>query len=99
VGFDNATSASLAPPQGYDVDALFHADRIQALVTRFASESFEVVVHFVDRGGVRHPVIEIPQGTRTPVASKSSLANAGGDLLVRENRVLIRTLDSNNTPS
>ena len=77
----------------------FHIDRIQGLITRFASESFEIAVHFIERDGSLSPVIEIPEGIRTPVASKSSLTDSEGRQLIRENRVYVRTLDANNTPS
>jgi hypothetical protein len=69
------------------------------LVSRFASEPFEVTVHFVERDGTEFPMVEIPQGIKTPVASKSSLQDSAGTFLVRDNRVLVRSLDANNTPS
>jgi Schlafen, AlbA_2 len=78
VGFDNATGDPVANDRPADVRIAFHIDRIQGLITRFASESFEVAVHFIERDGVLFPVIEIPQGVRTPVVSKSSLADFTG---------------------
>lgn len=99
VGFDNSTGDPVANDRPADVRIAFHIDRIQGLITRFASESFEVVVHFIERDGVLFPVIEAPQGIRTPVVSKSSLADSSGRALIRENRVYVRTLDANNTPS
>jgi hypothetical protein len=99
VGFDNATGDPVTNDRPPDVRIAFHIDRTQGLITRFASESFEVIVHFVERDGALFPVIEIPQGLRTPVVSKSSLADSAGRQLIRENRVYVRTLDANNTPS
>ena len=99
VGFDNATGDPVVNDRPPDVRVAFHVDRVQGLITRFASESFEVLVHFVERDGGLFPVMEIPQGVRTPVVSKSSLADAAGRPLIRDNRIYVRTLDANNTPS
>jgi len=98
IGFDNATGDPVSNDRPANVRVAFHIDRIQGVITRFASESFEVGVHFIERDGVPFPVIEVPQGVRTPVVSKSSLADSTGRQLIRENRVFVRTLDANNTP-
>ena len=50
-----------------DVRAAFNLDKIQGIVSRFASESFEVSVGFGTREGQEYPVIIIPEGVRTPV--------------------------------
>jgi hypothetical protein len=99
VGFDNATGSPVSVDCLADVRSAFHIDTIQALVTRFASQAFEVVVHFVMRGGQEHPVIEVPPGVKVPVATRSSLTSTDGTALIRDNRVYVRTLGSNNTPS
>ena len=78
IGFDNATGDPVANDRPADVRVSFHIDRIQGLITRFASESFEVNVHFVERDGALFPVIEIPQGIRTPAVSRSSVADSAG---------------------
>lgn len=90
IGFDNATGDAVAKDRPSDVRVVFRIDRIQGVITRFASESFEVAVHFPERDGVLFPVVEIPQGVRTPVASKSSLTDSAGRQLIRENRVFVR---------
>jgi hypothetical protein len=99
VGFDNATGDPSTNDRPPGARIAFHIDRTQGLITRFASESFEVTVHSVERDGALFPVIEIPEGVRSPVVSKSSLADSTGRQLIRENRVFVRTLDANNTPS
>src|SRR5262245_6476332 len=66
VGFDNLSGQPVAANRPSDVRAAFHVDTIQGIITRFASESFEVTVHFVERDGVEFPVIEVPQGIKTP---------------------------------
>jgi hypothetical protein len=78
VGFHNATGDPVAENRPSDVRIAFHVDGIQGLVTRLASESFEILVHFVERDGELFPLIEILQGVRTPVACKSSLADSAG---------------------
>ncbi|GAH02060.1 unnamed protein product, partial [marine sediment metagenome] len=74
-------------------------DNIQRMVSKYSSELFEVKVHFPIRDGIEFPVIEIGSGVKTPVATKRPLKNGKGELLFQENRVFIRSLESNNTPS
>lgn len=81
-----------------DVRAVFHADVIQALVAKYASEPFQVSVEYIERDGVELPVIVIPSGVRTPVAAKADL-NADGTFLIRTDDVYFRTLSANNTVS
>ena len=76
-----------------DVHAAFHADAIQLIATRYASESFEVAVHFVERDGVEFPVIEVPAGVRTPVAAKCDLFD-GPQPLIRKDALFVRSLNS-----
>ena len=98
VGFDDRTGQPVAEHRPTDVRTYFHVDTIQGIVSRFASESFEVTVHFPERDGLEFPVIEVPAGIRTPIASKSSLED-GAKEVVRANRVYVRTLSANDTPS
>ena len=98
IGFDNET---LAPDKNNipsDVRALFHIDKIQGLVSRFASEPFEVGVEFPQLDGQLYPVIVVPPGVRTPVAVKSDL-RVGDKLLISTDSVYVRSLSANNTPS
>ena len=74
VGFDDRSHGPVSTDHPSNVRAEFHADVIQGLVTRFASEPFEITVHFVDRDGLEYPVIEIPPGLRTPVAAKCRMS-------------------------
>jgi hypothetical protein len=46
VGFDNQTSAPDLAGAPSDVRTAFHADKINGLVNKHASERFEVHVHF-----------------------------------------------------
>lgn len=84
-----------------DLRETFHLDKIQGLVTKFASEPFEIEVDCLARGDALHPVIVIPEGVRVPVVVKTNLmaSNGGGQKLLSEGDVYFRTLLANGTPS
>lgn len=82
-----------------DVQGTFHADVIQAIVSRYSAEQFAVEVQFVEMGGQVYPVISVPPGVRTPVAAKATLFGADGKVLIRDHAVYVRSLRSNNTVS
>jgi hypothetical protein len=98
IGFDNQSSAPLTAGRPPDVRAAFHSDAIQLIATRYASEPFEVTVHFPHREGVEFPVIEVPAGVRTPVAAKCDLVNAGQSL-IRKDALFVRSLNSSGVVS
>lgn len=98
VGFEDGTARPLTDEAPPDVRLGFNADDVQKLVTRFASDPFEVEVHFAMRDGVEFPVPAFPGGVRTPVATKSLLGPQTSPL-VRENKVYVRTLNASNVPS
>ena len=79
--------------------AAFHIDPIQEIVTKYASERFEVKVEFGNRDGNEYPVIMIPDGVTAPVANKRDLQDGGGGFLLREGDVYCRTLAANGRPS
>jgi hypothetical protein len=81
-----------------DVPTLFHIDKIQGMISRFSSEPFEVTLGFPVRDGQQYPVIVVPSGVKTPVATKSDLHTDHG-LLIRVDEVYVRSLSANNTPS
>ncbi|SDC62270.1 Putative DNA-binding domain-containing protein [Cupriavidus sp. YR651] len=76
----------------------FHADVIQSLVSKYASEPFQVGVEYVERDGIELPVIVIPSGLRTPVAAKADLF-VDGNPQIRADEVYFRTLVANNSVS
>ncbi len=92
IGFKNDGSVDTRDPSG-DLAAIWHADRIQETVSKYASDPFGVEVEFIEG----HPAIVAPSGIRTPVACRSDLP-ANGELL-RCHAVYVRTLHSNNTIS
>ena len=98
IGFDNEHLLPVSANRPSDVRAAFHADTIQAIVSRYASETFEVKVHFPQRDGIEFPVIEVPADVRTPVAAKTDSGDAGRPL-VRKDAVYVRSLDANGIAS
>lgn len=100
IGFEDETLKPSDVGIPNNVRATFHSDKIHALISRYALESFEVGVEFIARDDVEFPVLIIPAGVRTPVASKSDLLDDDGKTkLVSTNDVYVRTLNANNTPS
>ena len=76
IGFDDETLQPDAGNEPGDVRAAFHIDKIQGIVSRYASELFEIAVGFGERDGVEHPVVVVPDGVRVPVAAKADLMDA-----------------------
>ena len=99
IGFDDKTSQPDAGNEAGDVHTAFHIDKVQGIVSRYASEPFEVAVGFGTRDGVQYPVIVVPEGVRVPVASKAELKDANGKIFIRIGDVYCRTLSSNGTVS
>lgn len=100
VGFDDTTGApSVEGRLTDDIRGIFHADKLQHIISRYASEPFEVAVHFVSLADSEYPVIEIPPGVRTPVASKADLRDNQGKYLIRINTIFVRSLAANNAVS
>lgn len=94
IGFDDRTLQPDTEHAPSDARQDFHLDKIQHLITKFSSEPFEIGVEFPEREGQPYPVIVVPPGVKTPVATKSSLST-----LIATNDVFVRSLNSNNTPS
>ena len=99
IGFDNATLEPDTNNVPQNVREDFHIDKIQALISKYASEPFEVSVEFPEREGQLYPVIIVPPGVKTPVAAKADLRSDDGRALISMNDVYIRSLRANNTPS
>lgn len=99
IGFDDKTllpDAGNAPAKPREV---FHVDKIQALISKYAQDIFEISVAFSSRDGVDYPVIVIPAGIQSPVAVKQSLTGADNKALISVRDVYFRTLNSNGIPS
>ena len=99
IGFDNKTLSHVTENIPINVHEQFHIDKIQGLISKYASEPFEISVEFPVRDGQPYPVIIIPTGVKTPVASKSDLFDNKGYKLIKKDTIYIRSLRANNTPS
>jgi len=91
-----------------NVRKTFHSDAIHQIIADFASEPFGIEVVFESRDEQEYPVIIVPNGVRTPVASRRDLlapsnarssAKKGDKLLIKENAIYVRTLLANHRPS
>lgn len=98
IGFDDRTLKPDIDNAPADLHKKFHIDKIQGLVSKYASEPFEIRVDFPEKDGQAFPVITVPSGIKTPVASKSKLQD-NGRTLIKVNTIYIRSLRANNTPS
>src|SRR5271154_3785445 len=98
IGFNDKTQQP-EPMSPSDVLDAFHPDRIQALVTKHASEAFDVAVALGQRGAGRHPVIVVASGVRTPVAVKVPVTSSAGKQILKKGTVFFRTLHANGTVS
>lgn len=80
-----------------DLRKKFHADVIQEIISKYASDAFEVTVRFEEYEGNEYPIIDVPSGVRTPVACKAGLP--GDQKLLKTDAVYVRTLGASNTVS
>jgi hypothetical protein len=99
IGFDDKTLEPDLDNEPPNVRSVFHVDKVQALISRHASELFEVGVTFGQRDGREYPVIVVPEGVRSPVATKVPLLDEKKKELIRAGEVFFRTLSANGTPS
>lgn len=102
IGFNDKTMQPETTGMPADVEQAFHPDKVQELVTKYASDSFPVGVGFGTRDGRKHPVILIEPGLRVPVAATSDLivtTKQGGkekkEKLIRVGAVYFRSLRAN----
>jgi len=98
IGFDNNTLKPDTENVLSNIKEKFHIDKIQGLVSRFASEPFEVIVEFPEKESQEYPVIIVPSDVKTPVATKSELLD-NDRKLIKVDTVYVRSLRANNTPS
>lgn len=100
IGINNETLERRKSPYTEDqLREIFHYDAIQYLVSRYASQTFEVTVDLERFEEGIFPVISVPGGIITPVACKADLKADDGTMLLREGDVFVRTLNSNGTVS
>jgi hypothetical protein len=99
IGFDDKTRLPDTKNVPADVRQAFHPDVIQGLISKYASDLFEVAVGYGERQGQLYPVIVIPSGVRTVVAAKADLRIPNSRTLIKHGDVYFRSLHANNTVS
>jgi hypothetical protein len=100
IGFNDKTLEPLVDNAPSSIRELFHIDKIQGMIAKYSSESFEIAVKFPQRHGQHFPVICIPTGIKTPVVAKSDLFDSEKKKkLICADTIYVRSLSSNNTPS
>src|ERR1700730_12080052 len=98
VGFDDGTLAPDVANEPKNPKELFHIDVIQAIISKYASEPFEIEIAWGERDGRQYPIVVVPSGVKVPVAAKRDLKD-GSRTAVRVGAVYFRSLVSNGTPS
>lgn len=99
IGFDDKTREPTTPAASLvGITARFNQDTIQGIVSKYASQTFEIAVDFPIRDGHQFVVVSIPPGVAMPVACKADL-RSGNDFSLRESEIYVRTLTSNGTIS
>ena len=99
IGFDDATLQPDLVNEPDDVRAVFHADVLQELVSRYSSEPFDVEVLYPRLNERSYVVAVVPSGIRTPVAVKREIVGDDDRRLVQCNDVYFRTLQANHRVS
>jgi len=99
IGFNNDTGTPEMNSVLQHVKASYHIDKIQAMVTKHASEPFEIEVRWIERAGQSYPLIVVPAGVKSPVAVRSPIVDAQNNPLLEQDCVYVRSLQSNNTPA
>ena len=99
IGYDDTTRR----PDNYcldeSVEKFYHIDKIQGLVSRYASELFEIAVPLLEYEGQLHPVIVVPEGVKVPVIVEKDHDGNKTEKLLQKGDIYFRTLQSNGTPS
>lgn len=81
-----------------NVEEIFNIDKMQGLVTKYASESFEIGIHYPEKEHKKFVAIVVPSRIKTPVVVKRPLVDNSKNI-IQKDCVFVRSLDSNNTPS
>jgi hypothetical protein len=98
VGFDDVTLAPDVTNEPQNARELFHVDVIQGIISKYASDPFEIEIAWGERDSRQYPIVAVPAGVKVPVAAKRDLKD-GADRAVRIGAVYFRSLASNGTPS
>ena len=92
LGFDDDGTPS--PDVPANVANFYHIDRIQEIVSKYASEPFAVTVEFRETQGQPHPIVVVPDGVVTPVFAKSTLVDPNDDKkrLIEDDVLYVRSV-------
>ena len=84
----------------FDLRAAYHPDQIHDLVSRYASDRFEVSSEILMIADEEYVRIDVPAGIRTPVRVRAAIAAEGKAIdHLKAGEVPVRTLESNGRPS
>jgi hypothetical protein len=98
VGFDNFTLAPDVANEPTNAKDLFHVDVIQGIISKYASDPFEIEIAWSERDARQYPVIVVPSGIKVPVAAKRELVD-GTRTAIKLGAMYFRSLAANGTPS
>jgi hypothetical protein len=98
IGFHDKTRLPDTNNIPEDVRKTFHPDAIQGLISKYASEVFEVAIGYGERQNQLYPVIIVPPGVKTVVAAKADL-RISGKSAIKLGAVYFRSLHANGTVS
>ncbi|WP_206034600.1 AlbA family DNA-binding domain-containing protein [Gluconobacter kondonii] len=98
IGLDDKNAQPSAnPPE--NPRKKYHVDIIQALITTYASITFNIEIEYPEREGISYPIIIVPSGVQVPVSVKKEIIVPGGKCLLPKGTVLFRTLRANSSIS
>jgi predicted HTH transcriptional regulator len=98
IGFDDTTLLPDTANEPQNANELFHVDVIQGIVSRYASDPFEIEIAWGERDNRKYPIIAVPPGVKVPLAAKRDMMD-GTRTAIRLGAVYFRSLASNGTPS
>ncbi|HEY2841172.1 MAG TPA: RNA-binding domain-containing protein, partial [Pirellulales bacterium] len=103
IGFDDKTGKPVVDGKPAIVAIAFHADVIQGIVSKYASEPFAVDVICdeweIEGQPFEYVAVQVPSGVQTPVAAKSELASGTPKPLVAQHIIYIRSIHSGKVSS
>jgi hypothetical protein len=96
IGFDNLSGAPVKYSMEGDVPTIFAADLLQKTVSEYCSDRIPLQLEYKLIDGGYYPIVTVPGGVRRPVCSTKSITVVEtGKMVLADNRVYIRTVDSN----
>lgn len=96
IGFDKHSGAPVKCSLEGDVPIIFAADLLQKTVSEYCSDRIPLQLEYKLIDGCYYPIVTVPGGVKRPVSStKSITVTETGKMVLADNRVYIRTVDSN----